>query len=383
MADADRLQLSTIKESVYGTYINAGQQILRYTSESLAATNENTPSEEIRGDRQIADVPRTSFSAGGDINFELSYGTYDNEFAYALQHSDTWVTGDAAETETVTAVNSNNTINVSGGAAFDAEEGDYIRVKGMVNDVNNGVFLVISGSTTTALKLAGKTLVDETSTAGVIIDGLDYITNGTTFESVCFQKGYADLTTTYSNFSGMAYDSLSISIPTSGMVTGSFTLIGKDEVSSAIIGASFAAASTTKIFNAIDDVDAILEADVAYSATECSFTIQNNLRTRLQIGSLGPISVGSGVINVTGTLRAYFDSVATYDKMLNQTSTSLAPMISDALGNCYVFEFPEVKFTGGSRVAQGQNQDIIADLEWAAFMDPTLLYTVRIHKHAA
>jgi hypothetical protein len=382
MADADRLQLSTIKESVYGTYINAGQQILRYTSESLAATNENTPSEEIRGDRQIADVPRTSFSAGGDINFALSYGSYDNEFAYALQHSDTWVAGDADQGgDTIDAAAGDNSFNDSG-AGFTAAVGDYIRVSGYVNGANNGVFLV-TASTTAKLTVAGKTLVTEGVGPVAVIDQLDLITNGTAFESVCFQKGYTDLSTIYSNFSGMAYDSLSISIPTSGMVTGSFTLIGKDEVSSATVGTGLVAATTTKIFNAVDDVDAILENDAAYSATECSFTIQNNLRTRLQIGSLGPISVGSGVINVTGTLRAYFDSVATYDKMLNQTSTSLAPMISDALGNCYVFEFPEVKFTGGSRVAQGQNQDIIADLEWAAFMDPTLLYTVRIHKHAA
>jgi hypothetical protein len=50
---------------------------LRYTSESLAMTTEATQSNEIRNDRNVTDLVRTSASVGGAIGFELSYETFD------------------------------------------------------------------------------------------------------------------------------------------------------------------------------------------------------------------------------------------------------------------------------------------------------------------
>lgn len=382
MANADRLQLSTLKETTYGTYPSGSFQILRYTSETLSATNENQNSSEIRGDRQIADVKRTSFGAEGTVNFELSYGSFDNELEYALLADSTWDTGTTDEGgTTISAANSDNSFNDSGSNFSGLSAGDYIRVSGFTEAANNGVFK-IDTATSGKLTVIGKTIVDESAGDTVKIDELDKITNGTTLTTLAIQKNYQDLTTTFSRFTGMGIDSLSIEIPTNGIITGSVNYIGKDEVSSAS-GSSTASATTTGIFNSVDDVDAILENDVSYPATDFSFNITNNIRQRLQIGTLGSASLAAGTVDVSGTLRAYFATPAAYNKFLNQTSTSLSAMCSDSLGNAYVFEFPEVKFTGGSRVAEGQNQDIMADLQWSAFMDPTDSYTVRIHRHSA
>jgi len=51
-------------------------QQIRYTGESLNYNIENTQSEELRPDRVETDLVQTSASGGGDINFELSYGTF-------------------------------------------------------------------------------------------------------------------------------------------------------------------------------------------------------------------------------------------------------------------------------------------------------------------
>src|SRR6185503_12159799 len=58
---------------------------LRYTSESLAMTTEATQSNEIRNDRNVTDLVRTSASVGGAIGFELSYETFDFFFQGLLQ----------------------------------------------------------------------------------------------------------------------------------------------------------------------------------------------------------------------------------------------------------------------------------------------------------
>lgn len=67
---------------------------IRYTGESLNFNIENTKTAEIRPDRTETDLIQTGAAASGDINFELSYGTFTEFLAAALCSS--WVpdTGD-------------------------------------------------------------------------------------------------------------------------------------------------------------------------------------------------------------------------------------------------------------------------------------------------
>ncbi len=56
---------------------------LRHTASSLVLSKENIVSEELRPDRQISDMRMVGNKVGGDIEFELSYGAYD-DFLEAL-----------------------------------------------------------------------------------------------------------------------------------------------------------------------------------------------------------------------------------------------------------------------------------------------------------
>lgn len=53
-------------------------QNLRYTSDSLNYQKQTVVSEEIRSDRNVPDMIDVGFGVGGDIGFELSYGTLDD-----------------------------------------------------------------------------------------------------------------------------------------------------------------------------------------------------------------------------------------------------------------------------------------------------------------
>lgn len=57
---------------------------LRYTGETLNFNIENTQSSEIRPDRVQADLVQTAASGAGDVNAELSYGSYDDLLEAAL-----------------------------------------------------------------------------------------------------------------------------------------------------------------------------------------------------------------------------------------------------------------------------------------------------------
>lgn len=51
--------------------------LTRFTGESLNISRDNIQSQEIRPDRNVADLIQVGGGAGGALNFELSYGTFD------------------------------------------------------------------------------------------------------------------------------------------------------------------------------------------------------------------------------------------------------------------------------------------------------------------
>src|SRR5690625_112017 len=70
---------------MYGSITLTGtHDTLRFTGESLAYNIGTESSNEIRSDRNISVLAQVSVETSGDINFELSYGTFDKLIAAAL-----------------------------------------------------------------------------------------------------------------------------------------------------------------------------------------------------------------------------------------------------------------------------------------------------------
>jgi hypothetical protein len=87
MANASQTRLAYVAESTYGvTPATPTFQKLRYTAEGLGANIENVTSNEIRADRNVSDLIQVGSSAGGNVDFELSYGSYD-DFLESLMFS--------------------------------------------------------------------------------------------------------------------------------------------------------------------------------------------------------------------------------------------------------------------------------------------------------
>jgi len=79
MANSSETRLAYIAETEWGTTpATPAFTPIRFTGESLAPNIETTTSQEIRADRNITDLIQTGQSAGGGVNFELSYGALDD-----------------------------------------------------------------------------------------------------------------------------------------------------------------------------------------------------------------------------------------------------------------------------------------------------------------
>lgn len=79
MANGSRHSMRYVPETVYGqTPATPAFKIIRHTGTTLGLAKESLQSEELRDDRQISDFRHGAYQVGGDINIELSYGSFDD-----------------------------------------------------------------------------------------------------------------------------------------------------------------------------------------------------------------------------------------------------------------------------------------------------------------
>lgn len=79
MANGSRHSMRYVAETVYGqTPTSPAFKPIRHTGTTLGLSKESLQSEELRDDRQISDFRHGAYQVGGDINIELSYGSFDD-----------------------------------------------------------------------------------------------------------------------------------------------------------------------------------------------------------------------------------------------------------------------------------------------------------------
>lgn len=91
IASGSQTRIAYIAESTWGTTPTSPVfKVLRAKQSSMRANKIVVTSEELRADRNIADVAMTGFGVSGDIGGELSYGSWDDLLEGALMG--TWAT---------------------------------------------------------------------------------------------------------------------------------------------------------------------------------------------------------------------------------------------------------------------------------------------------
>lgn len=399
MSDANRVNLAYVVESTYGTTPSGPPTLknVRFTSESLQKKTTTVTSQELRSDRNTTDLIRVDQNAGGDVNFEFSYAAFDDWLEYGLLADATWPSAvdfnvnSATNNITIATSGSNFTLTaassvwISSGLNATTSVGKWIRISGMTNAANNGYAKIVS-VTTTVLTVTQLAMSAGTQNSGTVaFRQMPEIKTGVTLKSMSIEKAYTDLSSTFAVYTGMCIDSFSLDFAIGAVVKGNFSFIGKNEVSgSSTVGTgSNTAAATNGVLNTVDHITAFMENGSSLSITKLSMSLKNNLRARGQIATLGAVSVGTGAIEVTGSIEAYFTSNTTLDKYRNMTATSLALKILDSAGNAYVIDLPNVKFSDGKAVSTGINTDVFLTLNFTAIMHSTELIAMRIARSTA
>lgn len=199
----------------------------------------------------------------------------------------------------------------------------------------------------------------------------DVLKVGNTVRSFTFENRLPDIDTPeWERFTGCQINTFNLSIQPEGMITGAFGIMGQDEATAttAIAGATYGAPTVTEPMDSFQG--SILEGGGASAIIQSmDFTITNNIGTSPAIGSNVTLQPPLNKFIVTGTLTAYYQSKALFDKFRNETSSSITVTISDGTST-YAFDFSNVHYTGGDKDIPGDGELSIT-MPFEALLDTT------------
>lgn len=395
LATSNRARIRYMKESVFAETPTSGDVYdARYTGDTLDFNFNTTRSNEIRDDRQTTDLVQTGASAMGGINFELSYAEYDPLLEGFLQG--VWdVYGTDGEGTAFTGTFAANSLTAGdaplGSSAFTSlAPGQWVKIVGSTNPGHNTYVQVSTtvAPTSTTLTFEGTPFLGKTGAGGANVRLQSArLLNGVTETSWTIERGLMDVNQFFT-FRGMSPDKLSLKFASGSITSGTLDFMGRGSTrynATQLVGTNIAS-KTYDVMNAISGVGNVMEGGAPLAGTfikTLDLTIGNNLRARDAIGVLGAASVGSGSIDVTGTIEVYLADGTLYDKFVNNLSTSLSLRTVDGDGNGYVIDLPRIKYSGGKVNNGGLNQDVMISLPFTALVHPALGHTVAISRVGA
>jgi hypothetical protein len=307
-------------------------------------------------------------------------GTLVNEPATALSRIKVvGVEGAAGDvTATATGLQSTSLNFTSLGLAI----GQFIKLGGagaatrFATAANNGwarIAQITANSLTLDNRPTGWTAEPTTTGIGLQIFTGDRVANGTTRRSFTIERWFQDLANELVVMRGMVPARLDLTIAAQELVGGQIGFLGlAAEPTTATLGPADPA-TPVPVLNAVANVGRIAEAGETVGGANfikrMTLKLDNSLRERQAIGTLGLVDVGYGRVELTGELQTYFGSSALYRKYLGGVETSLSIRLQ-AGSRVLVIQLPRVKFEGGRVNASGPNQDVMADMSWRAIRDP-------------
>jgi len=198
---------------------------------------------------------------------------------------------------------------------------------------------------------------------------------GTTPKFFSIEDAATDITQ-FRLFTGMSVSSLAVSIRPNQMVTGTFSMVGKNmSISGTSVDATKTASSGNAPFDAYSGALSIGDAGGTLTAaaivTGIDFTINNALAPTFVVGSSTTPQLEYGMATIEGTITAYFEDAALINRFLNETETALQIAVDDPTGaSDYTWLFPRVKINGADVPVDNPTSRIIT-MPFVALYDAT------------
>jgi len=209
---------------------------------------------------------------------------------------------------------------------------------------------------------------------------------GTTPKFFSIEDAATDITQ-FRLFTGMSVSSLAVSIRPNQMVTGTFSMVGKNmAISGTSVDAVKTASSGSAPFDAYSGALSIGDAGGSLSAaaivTGIDFTINNALAPTFVVGSATTPQLEYGMATIEGTITAYFEDAALINRFLNETETALQIVVDDPTGaSDYTWLFPRVKINGADVPVDNPTSRIIT-MPFVALYDATEATNLKLTRSA-
>jgi len=330
---------------------------------SLAYNAERISSEEVRGDRHRTADRRGTFSAVGDLSCQLAYGALDDLLEAGF--CGTWVAATPVTNTGISAASVDSSFNSS--ATFTQVAGDIIKVSGFASPANNGLFRVVTATTSkltvTSIEGTAVTLVTVAAGPAITVTAQSKLVTGTTRRTFAILERHTDLGIDYV-YRGMEVDKIAISGKAGEKWDVTFSLLGtsQEQLASLPAGSTFVPATTTDFMTALDGSLDIAGTEFGF-CTEYTASVANGIAQKFVVGSKNSVASVIDTITADGTVVAFFDSAAFYNRFLNDTHASMDLVAHDGT-SAYRLKTPDATYVSGSKQSSGT--DVIVNLTYSA-----------------
>ena len=367
------------KETVcWGEPAAAGTaRLLRRVTANFNLAKEAYSSAELRQSQQVADMRHGTRSATGSINGELSAGSYFDLMEALVAKDFSAVAAATGLSITIAAAGDNYTVTRSAGSWLTSGVGPGMVVRltaGTFNAANLNKNLLVLSATATVLTVKvvnGSTLTAEgpIASATLAVAGKTTIAplTGHSDQSFTVEERYTDINQ-YERYVGMKVNSMQVSIPSNGLATVDFGMVGKDmdRATNTAYFTNPTAQSNTGIFAGANGV-VMLNGSAVALITTADFTIERATENAVVVGSNSLANIFTGRITASGNLSVYFIDGNTRDVFNDETEVSLVFTLTEgnlANSNAMSVVFPRAKF--GSFDKADAEQGIVASVAFTA-----------------
>jgi hypothetical protein len=350
-------------ESTYGTIPTAsGAQLLRRIASTVDLSKETYASNELRTDFQIADFRHGVRSVQGSLNGELSPGTYEDFFAYALKRDFAALTASTSVSLTIAGTGPTYTVTRAAGSWLTDgyKNGNVIRLSvGSLNAANINKNLLIvditSATVLTVIPLNGVALAAEGPITGCTVTATGKSTfvptSGHTDRSFALEHWFADVAQS-ERFLGCKVSKIGLQLPPSGIATAAFEIMGQDVATgTAQYFTSPTAVSTSAPLAAVNGVLRVGGVTLA-SVTGLNIDITPTYSGEAVVGSNVKPALFAGTVNVTGQMTVFFEDAVLRDAFLNESEVELIAAFSTdntATADFVSIAIPRIKLGGASK----------------------------------
>lgn len=371
-----------IREEVVWGEIDTGQFTgMNFVSEDMAFKKEKKSSENVRPDRQTANLVDVDAATEGGIETQFQAVNIDPLLPGCLFAQDWVAPGTIAAPVDFTIETGSG---VGGIITFDALDtidiivGQHIKIaSSTAKAANVGTFLVkaVSGQNVTV----NSPLVTEADIADVVLTG-SRIVNGVYRHSYSIERALNDISQFFV-YKGMVPNVFEMSIESGSPVMANISFVGKDEELAQTQWGSTDPTdlSTLPIINSGVSVGQIAIDGVAIGSCEIqkvSFSLDNKATGKKGVGVLGNCDVKGKAIEIKGAITLYFEDETYYQKYLASTSFGLSTIVSDSLGNTYGVNLPHCEFDEATANVTGKDDDVLVEGSFAAIMGAAEGFTI-------